>query len=429
MNRILSLIVCVGVWLSLAPAKGQSPAEPPTVQVMATGVGLDADKALRNALRNAVEQTVGMVVDAQTLVKNEQIIKDQVLTYSDGYVEKFEKFREGKRDDGLFEVKITAVVKRRQLIEKLQQSKVIATRVDGQSLFGELATQMAAGKNAAQLLEKALEGLPLNLLFARVAEQKPKIEAMTDASVTGTWTVLVSYDYDAYRTRVLPVLHKTLMDISKKRCTGPLFVKQTDSDFHNRYMVAPLSKSVFWKKAGGYNGYSERPDVEKLSWDPATECLVLVHWIRAPQDGTEQLGWYVLDKACLPVLEAVASRRPRLHISLVDQQGNAVQDDQIEMAECKFQFISRGNSILVTHYDNEFPWFVNIEGDRRSPHAIVIQPMMRAADSMYSGMYLGNPLEFKWTRTLTLEEIKNLREIRCRFTDEVVEPKTGRRSR
>ena len=47
-----------------------------TMEVVASGVGLDPDKALKDALMNAVQQVVGAIVDAETLIKNDDIVKD-----------------------------------------------------------------------------------------------------------------------------------------------------------------------------------------------------------------------------------------------------------------------------------------------------------------------------------------------------------------
>ena len=138
MKLTITLIFAVSLILGVTRARAGSPDTNATTEVVATGVGIDADKALRNALMNAVQQAVGLVVDVETLVKNEAIVKDQILTYSDGYVEHFDKIKEGKRDDGLYEIKIKAIVKRRQLVEKLKDSKVIASIVDGVSNNGEV---------------------------------------------------------------------------------------------------------------------------------------------------------------------------------------------------------------------------------------------------------------------------------------------------
>ena len=48
---------------------------------------------MQNAFSEAIEQTVGVLVDAETVVKNDQLIRDEILTYSRGYVEKYEIVR------------------------------------------------------------------------------------------------------------------------------------------------------------------------------------------------------------------------------------------------------------------------------------------------------------------------------------------------
>ncbi|MEK6238929.1 MAG: SHD1 domain-containing protein, partial [Planctomycetales bacterium] len=56
-----------------------------TQTVLAEGVGTANDAALKDAFRNAVRQVVGTVVDAETLINNDKLIDDKVLTYSDGF--------------------------------------------------------------------------------------------------------------------------------------------------------------------------------------------------------------------------------------------------------------------------------------------------------------------------------------------------------
>ena len=52
----------------------------------AKGSGKDRDEALKDAFREAVRKVVGAYVEEETVVKNDQVIKDQVLTYSGGCV-------------------------------------------------------------------------------------------------------------------------------------------------------------------------------------------------------------------------------------------------------------------------------------------------------------------------------------------------------
>jgi len=139
------------------PAADQSK----TMTVEAKGSGKTKDEALKDAFREAVRKVVGAVVDAETLVKNDQIISDQVLTYSDGFVPKFESVSE-TTEDGLVHVTIRATVERRSVVAKLKAAN-ITTKVEGENLFAEVVTSLDAEKDARDLLAKAFEGYPANV--------------------------------------------------------------------------------------------------------------------------------------------------------------------------------------------------------------------------------------------------------------------------
>ena len=80
---------------------GNEPAEVPAAgasagQVVAEGVGVSADEALKDAFRNAVRQVVGAFVDEETRIENEEVISDKVLTYSDGFINKVRGIAKGR---------------------------------------------------------------------------------------------------------------------------------------------------------------------------------------------------------------------------------------------------------------------------------------------------------------------------------------------
>jgi len=67
------------------------------------------DGAIADALRKAVEQAVGTLVAADTLVENFQVIEDSVYTNSQGYVKSYSIISEAQ-SAGLYEVRVRAVV-------------------------------------------------------------------------------------------------------------------------------------------------------------------------------------------------------------------------------------------------------------------------------------------------------------------------------
>src|SRR5580765_4148859 len=72
------------------PAPGEDGKVPTTV-VVAEGTGRDEKEARAAALRDAVSRVVGSLVDAETLVKNDRVIRDRVLEFSGGFVKTYDR--------------------------------------------------------------------------------------------------------------------------------------------------------------------------------------------------------------------------------------------------------------------------------------------------------------------------------------------------
>lgn len=173
--------------------------------VVAEGAGTSPREALKDAFREAVRQVVGSVVDAETLIKNDELIDDKVLTYSDGFITKYDKIGETQRG-GLVRIKISAVVERRSLVQKLKAANVTVKVIDGSGLFSEAVTQLEAEQNSAALIKKALTDLP-TLLTAKV-QGKPEFDKETSEIMLN---VAVQVDEKAYSEFV-----KRLEDVLKK---------------------------------------------------------------------------------------------------------------------------------------------------------------------------------------------------------------------
>ena len=127
----------------------------PGEAVVAEGVGSTPDEALKDAFRNAVRQVVGAVVDAETLIKNDELINDRVLTYCDGFIKTFDEVPGSKKTQGeLHRIRIKAAVERQSVVAKLRAANVTVRATDGKGLFAE-AVSKADGANNATVLLKA----------------------------------------------------------------------------------------------------------------------------------------------------------------------------------------------------------------------------------------------------------------------------------
>lgn len=83
------------------------------------GTGVNPAEALMAAKRNAVEKGIGTVLLSQTEIENFMVSRDQVITKTMGTVKSYEKLDETKASDGLYTVRIKAVLSRSSMREDL----------------------------------------------------------------------------------------------------------------------------------------------------------------------------------------------------------------------------------------------------------------------------------------------------------------------
>ena len=186
--------------------------------VKATGVGKDKEEALKNAFRESVRIAVGTVIDSEIIIKNDKVIKDEIIDYSRGFVERHKVLSEGRNSDGLYEVTIRATVKDRQLYEKLRRFQPASAKVEGSNIFGAVTSRMESRKKAAELLAKSLAAtdLPLPLLKTEFLSKKPRMVEENAESVLAEWAVRVSFDQKLYQEKVYPWLKELLSDVATR---------------------------------------------------------------------------------------------------------------------------------------------------------------------------------------------------------------------
>ncbi|MEE9119271.1 MAG: hypothetical protein V3U02_11865, partial [Calditrichia bacterium] len=84
--------------------------------------------AISAALRNAVEQVVGTMIESDVLVENYQTVEDKIYTRTAGYVQKYDIISTNKQQDNVLEVTVRATVKLTDLKNDLQAIGVLISR-------------------------------------------------------------------------------------------------------------------------------------------------------------------------------------------------------------------------------------------------------------------------------------------------------------
>ncbi len=194
--RALQVALCVLTGLIFSfpafPVHAEEPEK--TIKVVATGIGANHDAARQNAVRNAVEQVIGVYVSADTLVKNHAILKDEILGYSGGYVRDSRVVSEGHGRDGLVAVTVEADVVASKLKRKLEFLNIAVLNVEGEKLFNEASGRLEEKRSGAALLEKIISKYPQAAYNFEVSS--PQVGSIDPASGKATLNIPLKIRWD-----------------------------------------------------------------------------------------------------------------------------------------------------------------------------------------------------------------------------------------
>ena len=195
--------------LAMAPlstARAEDATKPETIDVVASGVGMNETEATKDALGNAVRQAIGAIVGTDSLVQNEEIVRDQILTYSDGFVEKYEAV--GKPTtalNGLTSVTIRARIVRSKLIQKAKAANIYVVEVDGKGMFAEAVTKIEQKKSALALITDEFTDMPQQLVTAEIVG-KPRYDEKSQKAIVTTKLAVDQEAYAAFVGRLTKIL-------------------------------------------------------------------------------------------------------------------------------------------------------------------------------------------------------------------------------
>lgn len=80
------------------------------VALTVTGTGKTKEDAQKNALRSAIEQAFGAFVSSKTEILNDSIVKDEVVSITNGNIQKYDVISEGVLQNGSYVSTVNAVI-------------------------------------------------------------------------------------------------------------------------------------------------------------------------------------------------------------------------------------------------------------------------------------------------------------------------------
>ena len=123
------LFLCINLLLAREMIGAEKKVEADGVAVIrAENIALARDQSLENALRKAVEQAVGTLIEAESMVENFVLIRDEIYTHTQGYVRGYHILRE-RREGKLFRITLEATVDIGGLEKRLDALGLLYRRV------------------------------------------------------------------------------------------------------------------------------------------------------------------------------------------------------------------------------------------------------------------------------------------------------------
>ena len=133
-NRIVPIIILIAA-LFLLPAWGSAAVVGKgQAKIFNNNEGSARNQALRNALRDAVKQGVGVLLDSNTIVKNWTVIQDEVYSSARGFVKQYNVTRDEKVNDTWF-IEIEAEVATGQIKDKLGELRILHKKMGNKRLM------------------------------------------------------------------------------------------------------------------------------------------------------------------------------------------------------------------------------------------------------------------------------------------------------
>lgn len=174
--------------------------------VIATGYGTTYDSSLNNAFRDAIKQYVGIVLDSETILANNEIIKDEILTLSNGNIESYEVISKTE-EDGLFIVEIKAIVKNRNIQNKISEkiSQSSNTQLD-KNKIAAVITKFDTDLDQKALFEKYItsffEENHDDLLYINNIDLDIQEDSYRDKKVDYNLSFSINFDMQKYKKEI-----------------------------------------------------------------------------------------------------------------------------------------------------------------------------------------------------------------------------------
>ena len=148
----LGIVLTVGQWIFLTDNKR-------VYYIEVAGRGPTEQQARNNGFRLAVEQALGTLISSETEVQNGRIVRDEIISYAAGFVDRFE-IVSTRTVDNEVEVAMKVWVGRSALADRLLNRSEKSGEVDGATASVRLQTLNQERATGDAILQQVLNDFP-----------------------------------------------------------------------------------------------------------------------------------------------------------------------------------------------------------------------------------------------------------------------------
>jgi hypothetical protein len=172
------------------------------VQVDVVSEGVTVEQARLEGFRTAVNQAVGSVIVTQTQTQNQRLVRDEIINYSSGFVDRFEIMEQQDLGNRV-RLKMRVWVAESRLSHRLLGQSYDSQQVPGGRIGAQVETLLEERLRGDQLIEAVMQDYPHRAFDVRVGKSSVKFDEYRQASIVTDVTI-------RWETRFVDAVRDTL---------------------------------------------------------------------------------------------------------------------------------------------------------------------------------------------------------------------------
>jgi hypothetical protein len=158
------------------------------VQVDVVSEGRSVEQARSEGFRTAVNQAVGSVVATQTQTQNQRLIRDEIINYSSGFVDRFEILEQQNLGNQV-RLKMRVWVAESRLAHRLLGQSYDSQSVPGGRIGAQVETLLEERQQGDRLIEAVMADYPHRAFDVRVGKSRVQFDNYRQASIISDVTI------------------------------------------------------------------------------------------------------------------------------------------------------------------------------------------------------------------------------------------------